>query len=149
MAGFIDIACNFTHESFKHNDRDSAEGRAMVQELVDFVPPYDPQELKSRGQADRFNVNFGLVSSIVNEAVGSYLDIFANPPSLLKIKLDSTVGDEEKSQWESIMSEEFTDMIKSWDAATPLTLLLDNILVTHGIPVCKLDVFCPQARQWF
>ena len=33
------------HESFKHNDRDSAEGRAMVQELVDFVPPYDPQEL--------------------------------------------------------------------------------------------------------
>ena len=84
------------HESFKHNDRDSAEGRAMVQELVDFVPPYDPQELKNRGQADRFNVNFGLVSSIVNEAVGSYLDIYANPPSLLKIKLDSTVGDEEK-----------------------------------------------------
>jgi len=123
------------HESFKHNDRDSAEGRAMVQELVDFVPPYDPQELRSRGQADRFNVNFGLVSSIVNEAVGSYLDIFANPPSLLKIKLDSTVGDEEKSQWESIMSEEFTEMIRSWDAATPLILLLDNILVTHGIAI--------------
>ena len=73
------------HESFKHNDRDSAQGRAMVQELVDFVPPYDPDELQSRGQADRFNVNFGLVSSIVNEAVGSYLDIYANAPSLLKI----------------------------------------------------------------
>ena len=123
------------HESFKHNDRDSAEGRAMVQELVDFVPPYDPQELKSRGQADRFNVNFGLVSSIVNEAVGSYLDIYANPPSLLKFKLDSTVGDEERSQWESIMSEEFTEMIRSWDAATPLILLLDNILVTHGVAI--------------
>lgn len=123
------------HESFKHNDRDSAEGRAMVQELVDFVPPYDPQELKSRGQADRFNVNFGLVSSIVNEAVGSYLDIYANPPSLLKFKLDSSVGDEERSQWESIMSEEFTEMIRAWDAATPLILLLDNILVTHGVAI--------------
>ena len=123
------------HESFKHNDRDSAEGRAMVQELVDFVPPYDPQELKSRGQADRFNVNFGLVSSIVNEAVGSYLDIYANPPSLLKFKLDSTVGDEERGQWEAIMSEEFTEMIRSWDAATPLILLLDNILVTHGVAI--------------
>ena len=128
-------ALRVIHESFKHNDRDSAEGRAMVQELVDFVPPYDPQELLHRGQADRFNVNFGLVSSIVNEAVGSYLDIYANPPSLLKIKLDSTVGDEERTQWESIMSEEFTEMIRSWDAATPLILLLDNILVTHGIAI--------------
>jgi hypothetical protein len=123
------------HEAFSHNDRDSAEGRAMVQELVDFVPPYDAQELKNRGQADRFNVNFGLVSSIVNEAVGSYLDIYANPPSLLKLRLDSTVGDEEKGQWEAIMSEEFTEMIRSWDAATPLILLLDNILVTHGVAI--------------
>ena len=33
------------------------------------------------------------------------------------------------------MSEEFTEMIRSWDAATPLILLLDNILVTHGIAI--------------
>ena len=123
------------HEQFKHNDEESAANRAAVQELVDFVPPYDPAELESRGQRDRFNVNFGMVSAIVAEAVGSYLDIFTTPVALLDLKLQHNVTAEDKDQWASIMSEEFTTMLRSWDASTPNALLLDNILVTHGVGI--------------
>lgn len=123
------------HEQFKHNDEESSANRAAVQELVDFVPPYDPAELESRGQGDRFNVNFGLVTSIVNEAVGSYLDIFTTPTTLLNLALESNVASEEKEQWAAIMSEEFAEMVRSWDASTPLVLLLDNVLVTHGVGI--------------
>jgi len=123
------------HEAFKHNDEKAAGNRAAVQELIDFVPPYDPEELASRGQADRFNVNFGMVSAMVYEAVGSYLDIFTTPTSLLELVLDYEVVDEEKDQWAAIMSEEFTAMLHAWDAVTPQILLLNNILVTHGIGI--------------
>ena len=123
------------HESFKHNDEESSANRTAVQELVDFVPPYDPKELSDRGQSDRFNVNFGMVSAIKNEAVGSYHDIFTTPVALLELALDNKVEAEEKEQWASVMSEEFTTMLRSWDASTPQMLLLDDLIVTHGIAI--------------
>ena len=123
------------HEQFKHNDEESAANRSAVQELINFVPPFDPQELSNRGQADRFNVNFGMVSAIVNEAVGSYLDIFTTPTALLELTLNDTINSEDKDQWAAIMSEEFTTMLRSWDASTPNILLLDNRLVAHGIGI--------------
>lgn len=123
------------NEQFKSNDADSARNRAAVQELVNFVPPYDPKELARRGQSDRFNVNWGMVAAIVSEAVGSYLDIFTTPTAILELALNSTVTSEEKEQWAAIMSEEFTTMIRSWDASTPMVLLLNNRLVTHGIGI--------------
>jgi len=123
------------HESFKDNDEGGAANRAATQELVDFVPPYDPEELEARGQGDRFNVNFGLVSAIKNEAVSAYHDIYTTPTALLEIALKTEVNAEEKQQWASIMSEEFTAMLRSWDAATPQMLLLADLIVTHGVGI--------------
>lgn len=127
------------HESFKANDEDSAANRAATQELVDFVPPYDPAELAARGQADRFNVNFGMVAAIRNEAVGAYHDLYTTPTALLDIKLKPEVDNEEKEEWAAIMSEEFTIMLRSWDAATPQMLLLNDLIVTHGVGITWFD----------
>ena len=123
------------HTQFLQNDQDSSANRAAVQELVDFVPPYDPAELASRGQGDRFNVNFGLVSAIKNEAVGSYHDIFTTPTTLLELVLQDSIESDEAAHWASIMSEEFTLMLRSWDASTPKMLLLGDLVVTHGIGI--------------
>ena len=123
------------HYAFCENGKDASINRAVVQELVDYVPPYDAAELERRGQQERFNVNFGMVSSIINDAVSSYMDIFVNPTSLVKIVLNDDVANDDKSIWVSIMSEEFTSMLRSWDGAIPKMLLLDNLLVTHGVAI--------------
>jgi hypothetical protein len=123
------------HEGFAKDDEQTAANRAAIQELMDFVPPYDPAELAERGMSERFNVNFGLGASYKNEAVGAYLDIVTAPTSLVKIPLEEEVDPDMRGTWGSIMSEEWTKMIRSWDAWLPNMLMLADTFVSQGLGV--------------
>ena len=61
-------ALRILHARFCEDDADSSANRTAVRELMDFMPPYDPDDLKDRGQEERFNINFGLAASMRNEA---------------------------------------------------------------------------------
>lgn len=120
---------------FCEDDRETSMWRATVQELKDFVPPYDPVELERRGMSSRFNINFGAMSALVNEAIGPFLDIFNSPAALMRIALDETVDHDEKDRWASIMGEEWTKMIRSWDVMASNIQQLIDTNVTHGVAI--------------
>lgn len=123
------------HNRFALDDKDTSENRAIIQEGLDFLPPYDQAELDQRGMGERFNVNFGLAASIKNEAVGAYLDLLTSPVALTKIALEPDVDDDKRDAWAAIMSEEWTKMMRSWDAWQANGLLLADIFVSQGIGI--------------
>lgn len=123
------------HDRFSEADQWTSDNRAIVQELMDFVAPYDEKKLEEVGQGDRFNVNFGLAASVKNEAVGAYLDIFTSPVTLAKIPLKPEVDESQRELWSDEMAQEFTTMIRSWDGMTSNVLLLADQFVTHGIGI--------------
>lgn len=128
-------ALRILHSRFVEDDAESSMNRTAVRELMDFMPPYDPADLKERGQEDRFNINFGLAASMRNEAIGPFLDIFTSPTSVSKIALDDTVDEDMRATWASIMDDEWTKMIRSWDVMMSNVLQLVDIMVTDGIAI--------------
>ena len=123
------------HRRFCEDDSDSSENRAAVQELMDFVSPYNQEEMEAKGMGDRFNVNFGLATALKNEAVGPFLDIYTSPSRIARIALEEDVDPDQKQQWADIMSDEFTKMIRSWDVMMSNMLQLIDLTVTHGISI--------------
>lgn len=128
-------AARSMHAQHVLDDGDASFNRAAVQELMDFVPPFDQADLEKRRMADRSNVNFGLATSYRNEAVGAYHDLFTSPNSLVKIVLDQDVDADKRESWSSIMAEEWTKMFRAWDGAAAKMLSLADIFVTHGIAI--------------
>lgn len=123
------------HNKFCLDDADTSANRAAIDELMNFVPPYDQKELESRGMGGRFNVNSGNAAAIVNEAIGTYLDIWTSPSKLVEIVLDATVDPETRKVNADIMSDEWTKMIRDWDQSTPNILMLSGIFVSQGIAI--------------
>lgn len=123
------------HTRFSEDDADSSQNRAAVQELMDFVPPYDEEDMEEKGMGDRFNVNFGLATALKNEAVGPFLDIYTSPSRITRIALEDEVDPDQREQWADVMSDEFTKMIRSWDVMMSNMLQLIDISVTHGISI--------------
>jgi hypothetical protein len=128
-------ALRVLHRRFCQDDAESSANRAAVQELMDFVPPYDQNDLETRGMQERFNINYGSASALKNEAVGPFLDIFTSPSSLVKIALDQEVDPDLRSTYADVMSDEWTKMIRSWDVMTSNILQLVDADVTHGVAI--------------
>lgn len=120
---------------FCDDDIDTADNRAAIQELLDFVPPYDQADLETRGMAERFNVNYGLATAHRNEALGPFIDIFTSPNRLVKIVLHKEVDPHMSGTWADIMSDEFTKMIRAWDVSMANMLQLVDVFVSHGIGI--------------
>lgn len=64
------------HSHLVTADEASERNRAKVQNLKDYKPPLDEEVLRKRGQGSRFNINFGEVASVINEAESQYIDSF-------------------------------------------------------------------------
>lgn len=128
-------AARSMHTKFCEADSESSANRAATQELMDYVPPYDQDDLDERGMSDRFNVNYGISTSLRNEAIGPFLDIYTSPNRLVKMALSDEVEPEMRGTWADIMSDEFTKMIRQWDLSLPNMLLLCDMFVTHGISI--------------
>lgn len=123
------------HEKRRSDDEELSLSRAAIQELCDYVPPYDEDDLEEKGMGDRFNVNYGLAASVVSEAVGSYIDILMSADPIVKMSLSHDVDPDQKERWANIMSVEFTKMLRSWDAMISNFMLLPDIFVKQGIAI--------------
>ena len=127
------------YETLEQSDAESSKNRALVQGLMDFVPPHDEEEMDNKGQSDRFNITTGEGPAIKNEAVAAYVDIYTNPKSLAEIPLTVDVDQNYSETWSLIMGEEFTTMDRSDDASMPTHLQLADLYVTHGIGIGYFD----------
>jgi hypothetical protein len=115
------------------NDDDvGSYNRGLVQQDMDFSPPFDEEELKNKGQGERFNFNTGEAAAIKNEAVSGYVDIYSTPTTIAQIPLKK-VAEPMRSLYENILAEEFTTMDRANDSSFPTFLQLCDIYVTHGV----------------
>lgn len=119
-------------------DRDRRRNRAEIQAMLDGVPPYDEAELEATGQSDRANVNFGEGEALLESAMAGYVDLLNSVERLMTFS--TNFGDpSQKYEWEQIMSEEMTRMLRSWPRYTSQFLLLANHFVGHGVGVLYFD----------
>ena len=126
-------------KKLEEDDNIGSSNRALVQGLMDFIPPHDEAELENKGQSDRFNITTGEGPAIKNEAVSAYMDIYTNPKTLAEIPLTKDVDQNYADTWSQIMAEEFTAMDRSDDKSLPLHLQLADVYVTHGVAVAFFD----------
>jgi hypothetical protein len=119
-------------------DRVRRRNRAEIQAMLDGVPPYDEEELRATGQADRANINFGEGESLLESAMAGYVDLLNSVERLVSFK--TTFGDpSQRYEWEQIISEEMTRMLRNWPRYTSQFLLLANHFVGHGVGVLYFD----------
>jgi hypothetical protein len=133
------------HAHLSDEDRSRERNRAKVQAMVDYKPPYDPALMRERGRSSDFNVNFGEGAAVVNESVNGYVDLFTSTQTLIHLPLKyGTTEYNNKIEWENIIAEEFTSMVRGWDKAQFSFLELVNTFVTHGVAVGML----PDKLSW-
>lgn len=128
------------HAMITEADEASERNRAKVQDLKDFKPPLNEAILRKRGQGSRFNVNFGDVAALIQEAESQYIDSFVAPEHLIDIKLETGILESsDKYRYERIMSDEFTKMVRSWDGGLFSYLVLIDQFVTHGVGIAYYE----------
>lgn len=123
---------------FWEADRIRRRNRAEIQAMLDGVPPYDEEELRATGQGDRANINFGEGEAILESAMAGYVDLLNSVERLVSFK--TTFGDpSQRFEWEQIISEEMTRMLRNWPRYTSQFLLLANHFVGHGVGILYFD----------
>jgi hypothetical protein len=120
--------------------------RAAVDGLVDGNSPYSPAKLRSSGQANRCNVNWGTARSLVEGASGALYDLTSQAPGFACIEVGYG-NPEQRIGWERTMCEKANLAFKeSEDFDTEMQLSqLDTIL--HGTgPLLFEDADCVFPR---
>lgn len=119
-------------------DEESARNRAAIDEMFAGAPPYDDAELRATGQAARANVNFGEADALLESALAGYVDLLSSVESLVNFK--TRFGDpQERIEYEQVISEELTRMLRGWNAYTPNWLRLATHFVGHGVGIAYFE----------
>jgi hypothetical protein len=115
-------------------DKIRRKNRASAQAMLDGVPPYDEAELAATGQSEVANINFGEGEQLLEEAMAGYVDLLSSVERLVALR--TTYGDKsQRYEWEQIIAEEITRMLRAWPRYTSSFLLLANYFVGQGVGV--------------
>ncbi len=126
------------YQRLREADRRAAEHRAEVQAMFDGQPPYDENELQATGQSFRCNLNFDEASSMLEASVGQYVDLLNAVENLVSVK--TTVGSEaQRSEWEPIIAEEISHLLRSWPDFHYNYLLLAHHFIAHGVGIALFE----------
>jgi len=119
--------------TLQDDDQIASYRRSQIQGIIDGNPPYNDQQLRELGQADRINVNWGHANAKVEAAVIPYFDILTSVGTYATIKTAHGKDDGKKEEWSRIISEEFHKLL---DSTNPGFLANHQIcqkeLVIHG-----------------
>jgi hypothetical protein len=119
-------------------DEFSARDRARVQAMIDGEPPYDPAELIQNGLGEICNVNWGQAELFMHRATAPYLDLVESVDTL--ITTPTRFGDPQmRADWENVMAEEFTRMLRTWPEFFPRYLYLIQQYLAHGVVTAYFD----------
>lgn len=119
-------------------DEGSARNRSQIDEMFAGAPPYDDAELRATGQAARANVNFGEADALLESALSGYVDLLSSVETLVNFK--TKFGDpQERIEYEQIIGEEFTRLLRGWNAYTPNWLRLATHFVAHGVGITYFE----------
>lgn len=114
-------------------DTGSALARQPVQEMADSKPPFNQQFLIDSGQEHRCNLNFGDGKRAIKAEMAGYLDLTESVPMLANIYTDFGKDETERSEFSSIISEEFHRTLKEWPDFDQRHQSLVQKFCTHGV----------------
>ena len=126
------------YDRLKDADKQSALQRARIDGMFDGEAPYSQAKLNASGQGQKTNLNFGEAQRLLDISLSAYVDLYASLERLINVK--GTVGEEaQKHEWEMIVSEELTQMLKSWPEFHSNYLRLVTTFLKHGVGVAYFD----------
>lgn len=120
-------------DKYQEYDEEASWLRARAQALVNGEPPYDSEELKSKGLTHVVNSNFGEASAIMEAALAPYIELQNGVPRIANVILQSYEGDYNEDS--EVISEEFDWMIKEWSDFHYNMQLLSREFVGDGVGV--------------
>lgn len=103
-----------THVRLREDDRVNAYNRALCQALLDGEPPYDQSELNDANQPDTTNLNFQGAEQKLERAKSPILRLVHSGENLVSVRTLYGAEDE-RPEWEAIMDEEISAMIRGCD----------------------------------
>jgi hypothetical protein len=127
------------------DDQIASYRRSQIQGIIDGNPPYNDQQLREMGQADRINVNWGHAEAKVETAVIPYFDILTSVGSYATVKTKYGKDMGKREEWSRIITEEFHRLLAS---SNPNFLAQHQVaqkeLVIHG----QACMYFPDQTDW-
>lgn len=119
-------------------DETAARDRARIQSMIDGEAPYDQAQLINQGLGEIANVNWGQAEQILNLATSPYIDL--QEAVEVMITTPTRFGDPQmRQEWEAIIAEEFTRMLRTWPEFFPRYLYLIQQFLAHGVAIAYFD----------
>lgn len=131
------------YQSLFQADLVSSRERARNQQMIDGAPPFSNAGDRARSLAGRSNVNWGLATQSQENAEMPYFGILETLDEFTS--LPTTHGTEEQRlEWEPIMAEEFSIMLRDWEEFFFLWQYNARIFVSEGLSFA----FFEDDRDW-
>jgi hypothetical protein len=121
------------------DDQIASYRRSQIQGIIDGNPPYNEQQLREVGQADRINVNWGHAESKVEAAVIPYFDILTSVGSYATVKTQYGKDMGKREEWSRIITEEFHKLLNKTNP---------NFLAQHQIAHKQLVIHGQACMYW-
>jgi hypothetical protein len=102
------------HARMYNDDRVRSSDRAMIQQLLDNLPPIPQSQLKGSGRDNCSNFNPGDGETIFSQETSPYVNLAKAGRTLFSTPIRSFGSVMERGKWETVISEEITDMIRAW-----------------------------------
>lgn len=126
------------YKKMRKADELAAKERARVQSMLDGERPMDQAELDQNGLGEICNVNWGQAEQLLSIATSPYIDLLESVDVF--ITTPTSFGDPQmRPEWETIMSEEFTRMLRTWPEFFPRYLYLIQQFLAHGVVVAFFE----------
>jgi hypothetical protein len=131
--------------TMQRDDQLAAFNRTKVQAMFDGLPPRSQAELQRMGQGNCANANWGQGIELLEEAKAPYPGLIQNTEILCTMPLKNDFGDENlRADWQPIIEEEFTVMLRKWSGFYPNFLQLVHQVKAHGVGI----MYWEDALDW-
>jgi len=125
-------AADSIYRTLRKADEKSSTNRARIQALFDGANPYNSDFLRSSGQGQRCNLNFGEAGRYLDVAVAGYVDLINAVETLVNVTCNyGEVG--ERNYYETVIAEEVTRSIRDWPEFHANYLRLVTEFIIHGV----------------
>jgi hypothetical protein len=127
------------------DDSESSRGRAQFQAMFDGQRPYRDEDLIETGQGGRSNLNFDEAGALLEFSMSGYVDLFSNTDEFMRFRLrQNSFPAPERMRYESIISKNFTGLLRKWSSFFHKFLYCCHHFVADGLSVC----YYPDHLDW-
>jgi hypothetical protein len=124
--------------ALKKADEGSSKNRALVDGMFNGTPPFNINDLREVGQAERTNLDFGEAAALKDQALAGYYDLTSSVDRLARVKTAYGTP-EQAAEWNEIISEEFHSILREWSEFEFNHQRLSDYFVSHGVGVAYFE----------